>query len=63
MAESVAPLSHLKVLDMSRLMPGGYCTLLLADLGAQVVKVEAPGKGDGLRPMKPGAPTEAMHMA
>jgi len=62
-AEPVTPLSHLRVLDMSRLMPGGYCTVLLADLGAEVVKVEAPGKGDGLRPMHAGAATEAMHFA
>jgi alpha-methylacyl-CoA racemase len=63
-AEPVAPLSHLKVLDMSRLMPGGYCTLLLADLGAEVVKVEAPKKGDGLRPYPGAHPSmHAMHVA
>jgi crotonobetainyl-CoA:carnitine CoA-transferase CaiB-like acyl-CoA transferase len=62
-AEPVTPLSHLRVLDMSRLMPGGYCTVLLADLGAEVVKVEAPGKGDGLRPVGPHSQTEPMHFA
>jgi alpha-methylacyl-CoA racemase len=44
-------LSHIRVLDLSRSAgrPGGYCTALLVDLGAEVVKVEAPGKGDPLR--------------
>jgi crotonobetainyl-CoA:carnitine CoA-transferase CaiB-like acyl-CoA transferase len=37
------------VLDLTRLLPGGYATLLLADLGADVVKVEEPGKGDYIR--------------
>lgn len=43
------PLIGLKVLDLTRLLPGGYATLLLADLGADVVKVEEPGKGDYIR--------------
>ena len=49
-------LAHVKVLDLSRMYPGAFCTLLLADLGADVVKVEAPGAGDGMRRMAaPGA--------
>lgn len=48
-------LSHLRVLDLTRLLPGGYCTLLLADLGADVLKVEEPGKGDYIRWMPPFA--------
>ena len=43
------PLAHVRVLDLSRLYPGALCTLVLADLGADVLKVEAPGAGDGLR--------------
>ncbi len=34
------PLSDVKVLDLTRLLPGGFCSLLLADLGAEVLKVE-----------------------
>lgn len=47
------PLSGLKVLDLSRLLPGPYATLVLADLGAEVVKVEDPVGGDYLRWMPP----------
>jgi crotonobetainyl-CoA:carnitine CoA-transferase CaiB-like acyl-CoA transferase len=43
------PLEKVRVLDLTRLLPGGYCTLLLADLGADVVKVEEPGRGDYIR--------------
>ena len=62
---SALPLAGLRVLDLSRLLPGGYCTLLLADLGADVLKVEQPGKGDYLRWFPPYASTGegAMHLA
>ena len=43
------PLSDVKVLDLTRLLPGGFCTLLLADLGADVIKVEDTGQGDYVR--------------
>lgn len=42
------PLSGLRVVDLTRLLPGPYCSLMLADLGASVVKVEEP-RGDYLR--------------
>ncbi|MDX6700435.1 MAG: hypothetical protein QOF26_661 [Baekduia sp.] len=43
------PFEDLKVLDLSRLLPGGFCSLLLADFGADVVKVEDTGMGDYIR--------------
>jgi len=48
------PLTGTRVLDLSRLLPGPYCTMLLADLGADVVKVEEPGRGDYMRDLIPG---------
>jgi alpha-methylacyl-CoA racemase len=48
-AEPTGPLAGLKVLDLSRLLPGGFCSLLLADLGADVLKVEDTGMGDYVR--------------
>jgi alpha-methylacyl-CoA racemase len=47
------PLEGMKVLDLTRLLPGGYCTMLFADLGADVLKIEEPGKGDYIRWMDP----------
>src|SRR2546421_6614793 len=43
------PLEGLRVLDLTRLLPGGYCSLLLADFGADVIKVEDTGMGDYVR--------------
>jgi crotonobetainyl-CoA:carnitine CoA-transferase CaiB-like acyl-CoA transferase len=43
------PLDGVRVLDLTRLLPGGYATLLMADLGADVVKVEEPVRGDYIR--------------
>ncbi len=43
------PLEGVRVLDLSRLLPGGFCSLLLADFGAEVLKVEDMGMGDYVR--------------
>ncbi|MGH2761724.1 MAG: CaiB/BaiF CoA transferase family protein [Thermoleophilaceae bacterium] len=45
----MSALSEIKVLDLSRLLPGGFCSLLLADFGAEVLKVEDTGMGDYVR--------------
>jgi crotonobetainyl-CoA:carnitine CoA-transferase CaiB-like acyl-CoA transferase len=43
------PLAGIRVLDLTRLLPGGFCTLMLADFGAEVLKVEDTGMGDYIR--------------
>jgi alpha-methylacyl-CoA racemase len=50
---TAAPLDGVRVIDLSRLLPGGYATLLLAELGADVLKVEQPGAGDYIRAFPP----------
>jgi alpha-methylacyl-CoA racemase len=61
---AAAPLHGVRVLDLTRLLPGGFATMVLADLGADVVKVEQPGAGDGSRWAPPYAATGegALHL-
>jgi CoA:oxalate CoA-transferase len=47
------PLSGLTIIDLSRILAGPYCTLMLAELGARVIKVEAPETGDDARQYGP----------
>lgn len=49
MAASGGPLSGVTVVDLSRILAGPYCTMMMAELGARVIKVETPGTGDDAR--------------
>lgn len=47
------PLAGLRVLDLTRVLAGPLCTMLLGDMGADVIKVEQPGRGDDTRSWGP----------
>ena len=53
-------LEGIKILDLTRLLPGPYCSMLLADLGAEVLKIEEPSQGDTMRLREPFLKKESM---
>ncbi|HLA35401.1 MAG TPA: CaiB/BaiF CoA-transferase family protein [Rhodocyclaceae bacterium] len=57
-AESAGPLTGVKVIELGTLIAGPFCTRILAEFGAEVVKIEAPGEGDPLRKWRKLYPTE-----
>ena len=48
-AQNTGPLADLRVVEMGSLIAGPFCGQLMGDMGAQVIKLEAPGEGDPMR--------------
>ena len=57
------PLSNITVLDLSMLLPGPFCSMIMADFGARVIKIERPGSGDLMRDYLPRYPVYSGNFA
>src|SRR5689334_16038793 len=53
MTTNAAALAGITIVDLTRVLSGPYCTMMLADMGARVIKIEQPGKGDDTRAFGP----------
>ena len=60
---SNAPLDDIRVLDFSTLLPGPFASLMLAEAGAHVVKIERPGRGDEMRSYEPKFGDDSVNFA
>jgi crotonobetainyl-CoA:carnitine CoA-transferase CaiB-like acyl-CoA transferase len=60
-ARATKPLSGVRVLDLTRVLAGPFCSMILGDMGAEVIKVEEPGKGDDTRRWPPFVGGEATY--
>ena len=62
-AEWKGPLAGVKVIDLTRVLAGPFATQILSDLGAEIIKVEAPGGGDDTRKIPPFVGTESHYFS
>jgi crotonobetainyl-CoA:carnitine CoA-transferase CaiB-like acyl-CoA transferase len=60
-ARATKPLSGVRVLDLTRVLAGPFCSMILGDMGAEVIKIEEPGKGDDTRRWPPFVGGEATY--